>query len=108
MYKHEDDRRSLIEWGTEGGPWRVAKVVEAKCDCKVGDHLHRAKDEHFLLLRGRLVAKIAGADYEYQEFEAPAEIAVPRDTMHTFWLDEGSILLGLASEPFDPADDHKA
>ena len=50
MFKHEDTRRTLIEWAS--GDFKIAKAVTAKTDCVVGDHYHRNKDEHFLLLSG--------------------------------------------------------
>jgi hypothetical protein len=104
MFKHEDDRRCLIEWGD--GAWKVSKAVLAKTECCLGNHLHKNKDERFLLFHGK-ARFIRIGDEVMRDVEAPAEFSVPRGKWHEFWLTEGSILLGLASEPFDPADDFK-
>jgi oxalate decarboxylase/phosphoglucose isomerase-like protein (cupin superfamily) len=109
MFKHEDDRRSLIEWDTR--QWPVVKIVTAKCDCGVGDHYHKNKDERFLLIRGSCVAFIGkprGEGTIYNSDNGHVEFDVPRGKYHLFSLTKGSILLGLASEPFDPADDFKS
>lgn len=102
MFVHEDERRKLIEWGK--GDWKVQKVVIAKANCDVGDHHHANKDEHFMLLSGRAQIAVVGDDMR-MFVTAPHEWYVPRGTYHRFVLDEGSILLGTASEEFDPADE---
>ena len=104
MHVHEDDRRLLIEWAN--GEFKCAKVVTAKVDCVVGDHHHRHKDERFLLLSGRAsVVKIGGE--VYTDVKAPQVFDVPRGRYHSFALDAGSVLLGVATAEFDPADEVK-
>jgi hypothetical protein len=105
MFKHEDDRRSLIEWGE--GKWAVSKYLVATKDCTVGLHKHEKKDERFLLASGTLLLGQIGDEF-YEDVSAPCEFDVPRGKFHAFTLKAGSILLGLASEPFDPADDFKS
>ncbi len=101
MLKHEDNRRTLIEWITDKA-FRSAKVVIAKENCIVGDHHHKKKDETFFLLQGSGVFRVAG---EIQRYEAPQVIHVPRGTYHRFNLAEGTILLGVATAPFSDADE---
>ena len=101
MFIHEDARRTLIEWS--GG--RVSKALIAKSSCTVGDHFHRNKEEKFLLLTGRAYVTIGDAQPEY--VEAPSEFTVPPNTYHAFNLADGSILLGVCSEEFDPKDEIK-
>ncbi len=100
MFIHEDDRRKLIEWS--GG--KVSKALIAKEDCTVGDHYHRNKEEKFLLLSG--YGNFIIGDRSIQP-QAPFEFVVPANTYHSFWLVKGSILLGVCSEEFDPADEIK-
>jgi len=103
MFKHEDARRRLIEWGK--GTWKVAKVITAAQDCVVGEHYHRKKDEQFLLLSGRCIQSQVGDDM-MMYVTAPREWYVPRGMYHSFALEAGSVLLGLASEEYDPTDEH--
>jgi mannose-6-phosphate isomerase-like protein (cupin superfamily) len=103
MFKHEDDRRSLIEWGA--GDTKISKAVVAKTDCILGNHRHLHKDERFLLLSGRATLLRVGDDVAHG-VEAPREFTVPRGAWHEIWLTAGSVLLCNASEPHDPADDH--
>ena len=100
MFKHEDERRTLIEWS--GG--KVSKALIAKCDCVVGDHYHRKKEERFLLLRGSATVTIG---MTRAGVIAPYEFVVRRNTYHRFELSKGSILLGVCSEEFDPTDEIK-
>ena len=101
MFIHEDDRRKLIEWS--GG--KVSKALIAKNGCIVGNHYHRNKEEKFLLLLGTGYVSIGMDAAKF--VEAPVEFTVPPNTYHEFVLSEGSILLGVCSEEFDPADEIK-
>ena len=101
MFIHDDDRRTLIEWS--GG--KVSKALVAKDNCVVGDHYHRNKEERFLLLKGS--AKVVVGNAMNDTVFAPFEFTVPPDTYHKFNLSRGSILLGVCSEEFDPADEIK-
>lgn len=103
MFTHEDDRRKLIEWAT--GNFKTAKVLIAKAGCVVGDHHHKNKDEEFLLLSG--AAWVGIGDVLPYRIMAGTKIGVPRGTYHRFELDEGSILLGVGTEEFDPDDEIK-
>jgi len=102
VFIHEDSRRKLIEWS--GG--MVSKALVAKHDCIVGDHHHRNKEERFLLLSGIARIAIIGSDRQ-ESVVAPREFIVPPNTYHLFDLAEGSILLGVASQEFDPNDEIK-
>lgn len=103
MFTHEDDRRKLIEWAT--GNFKTAKVLIAKAGCVVGDHYHKNKDEEFLLLTGG--ALLDFGDRPPYRVTAMTKIDVQRGTYHCFELDEGSILLGVGTEEFDPNDEIK-
>lgn len=92
----------MIEWS--GG--KISKALVAKQDCVVGDHYHRNKEERFLLLSGTALVVIIG-NQRQESISAPCEFIVPPNTYHLFGLVEGSILLGVASREFDPADEIK-
>jgi mannose-6-phosphate isomerase-like protein (cupin superfamily) len=101
---HTDDRRTIIDWGE--GRIATVKALTMKQDATVGDHYHKNKDEHFLLLSGR-ANKIVIGDTVKLSVDAPHEFHVPRNTYHRFELMAGSVLLGTASEVFDPTDEIK-
>lgn len=99
----DDVRRKLSEFG-DGGTWKVCKILEAKTDCRVGDHYHKLKDEMFVLLEGSGMFHVGGNGSSRQ---APYSVFVPRGTYHAFDLKKGSVLIGLATELHDPYDDYK-
>jgi mannose-6-phosphate isomerase-like protein (cupin superfamily) len=101
---HTDERRTIIDWGE--GQIATVKALTMKQDATVGDHYHRNKDEHFLLLSGHAYQIVIGGEV-YKHVVGPAEFHVPRNTYHRFELMAGSILLGTASEAFDPTDEIK-
>jgi len=102
MFTHEDSRRLLIEWAV--GEFKTAKVVIGKEAGVVGDHHHLNKDEKFLLLSGNVRHVCIGNDHEWNVLAMKAW-DVPRGTYHLFELDEGSVLLGVATEEYDPDDE---
>lgn len=102
MFKHDDERRTLLEM--ESGEFKACKVVTMKAGAVVGDHHHRNKDERFLLVSGHAKQVIIGDKMEYN-VSAPAEFDVPRNTYHAFWLEAGSVLVGVASGCFDATDE---
>ncbi len=103
MFKHEDNRRILIEWAT--GSFKECKVAIMKQDGVLGDHWHANKDEQFLLLQGR-ASKIVIGNRTWTAEPACSEVFfVPRNTYHAFHLDRGSVLLGAATELYDKDDE---
>lgn len=98
-----DERRNLYEFGG-GGIWKVAKYLEININCTVGGHLHKKKDEMFLLISG--AGNFIIGDNEFTRI-APFCFLVPRNTYHVFYLKEDSKLICLASEEHDPDDDYK-
>lgn len=98
-----DHRRALTEFGS-GGNWKACKYLEITEDSVIGHHYHKNKDESFFLARGSGTATLSAMAYP---IEAPCLIDVPRGIYHSFNLEKGSILIGLASEEHDPSDDHK-
>lgn len=100
--KHEDERRLLVEFGA-GRNWKSCKFIAVKQDCVLGDHYHNKKDECFLIVGdgtcyvGDRIIKVEGITI----------IEVPRGTWHKFELKDESLVIGLASEEFDPKDDYK-
>jgi len=99
----DDDRRSLYEMGN-GGTWKVCKYLEFKTDSIVGNHLHKKKDELFLLVLGQGEFKVGEETFVRN---APFSFLVSRGTYHSFKLTAGSRLICLASELHDPNDDHR-
>ncbi len=99
--KHEDERRTLIEW-VKDTPFKSAKIVIAKDELPLGEHYHTKKDEMFYLLTGKGTMALDGVKSEFNEGDC---IFIKRGTVHTFILSAGSILLGVGTEPFDPHDE---
>lgn len=96
-----DSRRQLYEFGV-GGNWKVAKYLIITSDCEIGGHLHRNKDELFLILRGSAEVNLDGQ----VSFAGPGEIIeVPRNTFHSFKCIDRTEILCLASELHNPNDD---
>lgn len=100
---HADARRTLIEWVADS-PFQSAKVVIAKSEQAIGGHYHRLKDEVFLLLSGRAVKAVIG-DAISEDIESPFRWDVPAGVWHEFTLEPESVLLGVATRPFDPEDE---
>lgn len=104
MIIHEDIRRTLFDWAE--GSFKSAKAVIVKQQMVLGDHHHENKDEEFLLLQGEFLELQIGKENEFN-VKAPRHVNVPRGTYHRFVCSPGSILLGTASELFDPNDEIK-
>ena len=104
MTKHEDDRRIIFDWAQ--GNFKSCKAVVIKEEIAVGDHYHRYKDEEFFLLQGRFKHLEVGNLLLFN-VDAPYKVVVPRLTYHKFICEAGSILLGTATELFNPDDEIK-
>lgn len=102
MFVHEDARRFVYDWAQ--GEFKAAKAVIAKGPCAVGCHYHRNKDESFLLIHGFCDLSIVG-EQRLGQVAAPHLWHVPRGTYHEFHLQAGAILMGVATEEFDEADE---
>lgn len=103
--KHEDNRRIIYDW-TPSGVYKSNKVVYVKEPVAIGDHYHKEKDEHFFLAHGKFLEMQLGDGVLYN-LEAPYVVNVPRGTYHRFVCEPGSILIGVATELFDPNDEIK-
>ncbi len=103
MFINDDSRRTLIEWVSNEN-FCLAKAVIVKSRAVIGNHHHNEKNEKFLLLTGRATKVVIG-DAEYKDFAAPYVFDVPKGTYHSFECEPGSILLGVADRPHDPADE---
>lgn len=100
---HEDDRRILEDWPE-------AKIITAKRDCELGNHYHKIKTEKFILVSGSARIHLNGGQangYTTERMERGVLYTVVPNTIHTFFLDEDSVLIGLCSHPFDPTDDYR-
>lgn len=104
MITHEDERRIIYDWAQ--GSFKSAKAAVIKKRMPVGDHYHKNKDEEFLLLQGEFLELQVGEDIQYN-IKAPHKVHIPRGTYHRFVCEEGSILLGTATELFDINDEIK-
>lgn len=102
MFVHEDARRVVFDWAQ--GDFKAAKALIAKEPCAVGCHYHRNKDESFLLIHGFCDRSTIG-EQTLGPVAAPHLWHVPRGTYHEFHLQGGAILMGVASEAFDEADE---
>lgn len=101
--KHEDNRRTLVEW-IKDFPVRSCKVVITKSIQDIGDHYHNDKDEIFYLLKGSGILTLDGRTETFKEGDTAF---IPRGSRHTFRLEEGAIMLGAGTKPYDEHDEHK-
>ena len=97
---HRDERRDLYSFPE-------AKLIEAKQDTVIGRHYHMRKEEKFILSRGECVLFLGSNP----SVEIPMEIGriysvLPGD-YHEFHIKRGSVLVGLNSHAYDPADDYR-
>lgn len=104
MTTHEDNRRIIYDWAT--GNFKSCKAVIVKEPIAIGDHYHNNKTEEFLLLQGEFIELVIGGE-EYENISAPFKVVIPPGTYHRFVCTPGSILLGTATELFDPLDEIK-
>ena len=92
---HSDDRRDLVNYPE-------AKVITAKIATVIGRHFHKRKTERFILAGGSALMRCG-------EFFGPMAIGkiyvVNPGEYHEFHMESGSVLVGLNSHPYDPADD---
>lgn len=101
VHKHEDNRRTLIEW-IANSPITTCKVLIVKEDCELGNHYHLKKEDTFYLLKGSGTYRIGETEGELKEGDClKANIHIP----HTFTLKAGSILLEASSTPYDKEDE---
>lgn len=101
VIKHEDHRRTLIEW-IQDFTVRSCKIVVAHNGFEIGNHYHKEKDEIFYLFKGIGSVELDG---EKEMFKEGDIVYVPKGCRHTFNLKEGSILLGAATKPFNENDE---
>lgn len=104
MTSHEDSRRIIYDWAT--GNFKSCKAVIVKESIAIGDHYHNNKTEEFLLLQGEFLELQISTDKQYN-VSAPYKVVIPPGTYHRFVCTPGSILLGTATELFDPLDEIK-
>lgn len=100
--KHEDSRRIIFDWAQ--GNFKSLKTVYIKDGIAVGDHYHKNKDEHFMLVVGKFLELQLNEGTQY-DVQAPYVVIVPRGTYHRFVCEPGSILVCGATELFDENDE---
>lgn len=104
MTTHEDNRRIIYDWAD--GNFKSCKAVIVKEPIAIGDHYHNNKVEEFLLLSGEFLELQLG-DETLFNVKAPHKVVVPKGLYHRFVCTRGSVLLGTATELFDPQDEIK-
>jgi GDPmannose 4,6-dehydratase len=98
---HSDARRDLVSFPE-------AKVLTLKQDTMIGGHYHLKKEERFILSEGEGLMRIGTGFEQVQTVMQLGRIyTVGRGQYHEFHLTKGSVLVGLNSEPYDPADDYR-
>jgi GDPmannose 4,6-dehydratase len=95
---HSDHRRTLQSFPE-------AKLIEAKEDTTIGGHYHKRKTEHFILTQGMCVIT---RGTESATMTIGQVYTVSPGTFHEFHISKGSILIGLNSHAYDPADDYRS
>jgi GDPmannose 4,6-dehydratase len=93
---HDDDRRTL-----EAYP--EAKIITAKKDTTIGGHFHKRKTELFILSQGDAMLIREG---HMEQMKIGQIYTVVPGVFHEFQIREGSVLVGINSQEYDPADDH--
>lgn len=96
---HSDDRRDLVSYPE-------AKVLTLKKDAVIGCHYHLKKEESFILSEGQGVLRL-GIPAEIVPMQIGHIYTVSPGQYHEFHLKSGSVLIGLNSLPYDPADDYR-
>ncbi len=107
--RHEDERRVLTEY-ISGISFKRAKVLEVKVKSKLGRHYHKKNDSVFFLLKGEGIYSLQplGGLIEEATFKEGDCLFVPRNVIHTFELDAGSIMLETSTETYDKEDEISA
>ncbi len=106
VYKHEDERRILIEY-ISGIAFKRAKILEVKERSILGKHYHRESDDVFYLFKGSgtyYLKPLKGEPIE-DIIKAGDCLFVPRNVIHTFDLDAGSIMLEASTEIYNKNDE---
>lgn len=93
---HEDERRILQSFPE-------AKMITAKADTVIGGHFHKLKTELFILTHGECGLKTVG---EVKLMEIGRQYIIRPGTYHEFHIKKGSVLIGLNSHAYNPADDY--
>lgn len=88
------------------GPFKSCKIVEVKEEIAIGDHYHNNKTEEFFLQSGMFKELTIGNETLYH-VPAPYKVTVPPGVYHKFICSVGSVIIGVASELFDPNDEIK-
>lgn len=101
---HEDNRRIIYDWAN--GNFKSLKTVYVKEPINIGDHFHKNKDEHFMLVSGEFLELQLNDDTLFN-IKAPYIVEVLRNTYHRFICSPGSILVCGATELFDVNDEIK-
>jgi GDPmannose 4,6-dehydratase len=94
---HTDERRTLYSFPE-------AKLIEVKRDTAIGGHYHKRKDEYFILSSGEGTIRVNDLT---EAMEIGKLYHVKPGEYHEFQLKQGSILIGLNSRSYDPADDFR-
>lgn len=94
---HSDARRTLYSFPE-------AKLIEVKEDCTIGEHYHEIKEELFILSEGSAVLK---TDKGYFQMRIGKIYRIAPGTYHEFQIKAGSVLIGLNSHTYTPADDYR-
>jgi GDPmannose 4,6-dehydratase len=94
---HADDRRTLYSFPE-------AKLIEIKKDTVIGRHYHEKKEEKFILSSGAGEMRVNGSRVA---MEIGKIYTVKPGEYHEFHLKEGSVMVGLNSQPYDPSDDYR-
>lgn len=102
MTTHTDNRRTIYDWAS--GNFKSCKAVIVHEPIPIGDHYHNNKTEEFLLLQGEFL-ELHVATAIMTNVKAPWYVLVPPGVYHKFICTPGSILLGTATELFDPNDE---
>lgn len=97
---HSDDRRDLTSFPE-------AKLIAVKRDTVIGRHYHMRKEEKFILSEGEGTMLLgSGPQQEHWPMQIGKIYSVKPGQYHEFHLARGSVLIGLNSHPYDPADDY--
>jgi dTDP-4-dehydrorhamnose 3,5-epimerase-like enzyme len=109
LVPHVDARGRLVEFDFDSLPFTVRRafaVAGVPAGTERGGHTHRTGTQLLVCLAGRIDVELRKDSVRHELTLTPAAPALriaPGVWSSQRYVDEGSVLLVLASEPFDPS-----
>lgn len=106
-FVHGDERRIISEFNSPAGDFSIQQF-EIKKEIPLGNHYHNEKDEIFVILKGGGYVILQNTKEKKEKettlLETGSVVYVPKNTAHTFVLEEGSEMICFSTKAFDKDD----